>query len=195
MSDAEDGRYRSRLTGCGERLRHARGELEKVRTWLEARAVHLDKVIGDLTEFLDGSTPPPGSRTASSNREPALSSTRIVRRSDGFFDVYLDAVGPLSLPPTLGRLFQLLADDNGHAVDDALVGFKSNGYLMEQLNTSARTMRTGAEPRTHGRVTRLNQAISDLRSRLSLVRADSRWLLQTRRGVGFRIAVRKPDRP
>jgi hypothetical protein len=100
-------------------------------------------------------------------------------------------VPPFRLPPLLGRLFDLLAKDGGHDVGDGLVGFKSNGYLLTELQRLSLT--PDSMLRRAGRLNAkgLAQAVCDLRQRLGRVVLNGDALVQTRRGVGRRIALRR----
>jgi len=194
----------TQLAGYQERLRVLRHELDKHRRWMEARALRLDCLIGDIEIALENapsaSGPVPGRTSTKPHRvchlrpEVTASALHAVPRGDGYWDITIDALPTFRLPPMLGRLFDLLAKDSCPDVDDGLVGFKSNAYLLTSLRRSVlppdSTLRRGV-----GRLSAraLAQAICDLRKRLgrSVLHGDA--LVQTRRGVGRRIALRKPD--
>lgn len=192
----------TQLAEYQERLRVLRHELDKHRRWMEARAVRLDCLIGDIEIALDNATATSGAvprrtstkplRVGHLSAEVTASALHAVLRGDGYWDITIDALPTFRLPPLLGRLCDLLAKDGCHDVDDGLVGFKSNAYLLTALHRSAlppdSTLRRAA-----GRLSAsgLAQAICDLRKRLgrSVLHGDA--LVQTRRGVGRRIALRK----
>jgi hypothetical protein len=185
---------------CRERLRLLRHELDKDRKWMEARALRLDCVIGDIDIALEN-----GSRTSgpTKGRTPrilrvsrprpdvAVAAVSVTPRGDGYWEIAIDTVPPFRLPPLLGRLFDLLAKDGGHDVGDGLVGFKSNGYLLTELQRLSLT--PDSMLRRAGRLNAkgLAQAVCDLRQRLGRVVLNGDALVQTRRGVGRRIALRR----
>lgn len=200
-------RCQERLAECQARLRAARHEFDMQRGWLEARALRLDGVIGDIDLFLEAfqdSSTIPRRRTrgrfpiapARSRNEMILSSAKAVQRGDGCWDIQLDSLAPCRLPPLLGRLFALLAEDTGRELGDGVVGFKSNAYLLAKL----RGPFAGIDPKSAAVSGRLNarglaQAVYELRGKLAKAALFGDALVQTRRGVGRRVAVRKPTPP
>lgn len=113
-------------------------------------------------------------------------------QADGSFRAQLDDHPPCTLPPMLGRLLGLLAENSGKTIEgDPLVGFKSNGWLQYRLDEYAR-IHWNKLPSRSRRSNRLNQALFELRRRMSRVCADGELLVQVRRGEGYRLAVRRP---
>ncbi|NOT27655.1 MAG: hypothetical protein HOP16_16330 [Acidobacteria bacterium] len=192
---------RSQLNDCRERLRSISRELEAVRAWMEANALRIDRMIAELAAYAGNASAnasagqplvPVGCRPDDLRKpEPVLSKASVSPRGDGYFDVHIDELPVVQLPPTLGRLFQALAEDGGHTLNDGLVGFKSNARLLARLQ--ADSMHPEPALRWGGRVNarQLTKAVHELRKRLDRVIADGAALVQTRRGVGRRLAVRR----
>jgi hypothetical protein len=187
---------------CWNYLRVVRQELDRERAWLEARALHLDDVVGHLDLFLEErqhSSIANKRRTAmrrsrtSSRTDVILSTAVAVQRSDGYWEIRLDTLPQFELPPLLGRLFALLANDRGCDVGDGLVGFKSNAHLLNELRRLS-VQPDSAPSRTVARFNArgLAQAVYDLRGRLARFVVHGDALVQTRRSVGRRVPVRKP---
>ncbi len=191
---------RNALDDCRERLRRATHELDKARSWMESRALRLDRVIGDFNVYLEDSDSTPRRRVeslrrrATANRwlEPLASSARAEERGDGNVDIHVDALPPFVLPPMLGRLFALLAADTGADVGDGLVGFKSDAALLAGLGHT--TQQGGNAPSHAASRRRLKQAVYALRERLAELVTSGDDLVQTRRDKGRRLAVRRPER-
>jgi hypothetical protein len=185
---------------CRERLRLLRHELDKDRKWMEARALRLDCVIGDIDIVLEHEPRALGPVKGRTTRVLHISRPRpdvtvaavsATPRGDGYWEVAIDTLPPFGLPPLLGRLFDLLAKDSGQDVGDGLIGFKTNADVLTELQRLSLSPDSSLR-----RVGRLNakglaQAVCDLRKRLGRVVLDGDALVQTRRGVGRRIALRK----
>lgn len=182
---------RDEFDECRQRLRGVRRELHRTQSWLESKATRLDRLIGDLDLYLDGHLGSKSAREAARAADAALTALKVRPRSDGNFDVYLEHKGPFRFPPMLTRLLQLLAEDKGRDMEDGLVGFKSKTHLVTALaqSTDINNGKGGL-----GRPGTLRQAISALRARLGRVATSGESLIQTRRNIGFRLAVRTPDR-
>lgn len=181
---------RAALDECRQRLRVARRELVKTQTWMESRSVRVDRLVGDIDVFLDGKSKSPGGGSTGSD-DTCLVRLKVRRRGDGDFDVHLDDQGPFRFPPMLARLLTLLAEDKGRDAADGLVGFKSKGHLLTALAAST-DIHNGNF--ALGRPAKLRQAIYALRTRLGRFVSGGEHLVQTRRNVGFRLAMRRPDR-
>jgi hypothetical protein len=192
------------LSECRERLRLLRNELDKDRKLMEARALRLDCVIGDIDIALENgprASGPIKGRTTRVLRIPrprpdvSVAAASATPRGDGYWDIAIDTVAPFQLPPLLGRLFDLLAKDCGHDVGDGSIGFKTNAYLLTELHRLSlppdSSVRHAVRLNTKG----LAQAVCDLRKRLGRIVLNGDGLVQTRRGVGRRIALRKRARP
>jgi len=91
----------------------------------------------------------------------------------------------------LARLLVLLGEDKGRDAGDGLVSFKTRAHLLTSLSEST-DIHHGKF--ALGRPAMLRQAISSLRSRLGRVVIGGERLVQTRRNVGFRLAVKRPLR-
>lgn len=123
-----------------------------------------------------------------------LSRAVALPRRDGFFDIDIDTTPPFRLPSVLGRLFQLLAEDVGHDVNDGAVGFKSTGHLLQRLRVpilgsdAARNHAAGVNRAS------LARAIHELRGELGQAVPHGAALVQARRGLGRRIVVRRTTR-
>jgi hypothetical protein len=187
-------------SNCRQRLLLLRHELDKDRKLMEARAMRLDCVIGDIDLALENGPRPSGPVKGPTTRvlriprprpDVTVGSASATLRGDGYWDIAIDTVPPFRLPPLLGRLFDLLAKDCGNDVGDGVVGFKTNSYLLTELHRLA----LGPAPslRRPGRLNAkgLAQAVCDLRKRLGRLVLNGDALVQTRRGVGRRIALRK----
>jgi hypothetical protein len=186
-----------------ERLRLLRHELDRDRKLMEARALRLDCIIGDIDIALENRTRAAKPRTGCTVRvlgiphprpDVTVAAVTATPRGDGYWDVTIDTLPPFRLPPLLGGLFDLLAKDNGHDVGDGLIGFKTNSYLLTELQR--RSLTPDAAQRRAGRVSAkgLAQAVCDLRKRLRRIVLNGDALVQTRRAVGRRVALRKRAR-
>ena len=195
------------LPDCRERLLLLRHELDKDRKWMEARALRLDCVIGDIDIALENglnglrALGPVKGRTTRVLRisrprpDVTVAAASATSRGDGYWDIAIDTVPPFRLPPLLGRLFDLLAKDSGHDVGDGLIGFKTNAYLLTELQRLSLPPDLSLRHAGQLNAKALAQAVCDLRKRLGRIVLNGDDLVQTRRGVGRRIALRKRARP
>jgi hypothetical protein len=179
---------RAELEECRQRLRVARAEIDRARTWMESRALRLEGPLDAIDRYLDGTSGSPRPRDAGASVVTAFKSRQL---ADGDFEIHLNDRRPFRLPPMLARLLILLAEDKGRDIGDGLVGFKSRSYLLTALAAST-DIHNGHFP--VGRPARLRQAILTLRRRLARIVGGGDALVQTRRGTGFRLVFRKPDR-
>jgi len=86
---------------------------------------------------------------------------------------------------------QLLSEDAGREVNDGLVGFKRNIDLCARLRQASAEPDAPLRPEARMNDRRLAQVVYDLRERLAVVVANGSALVQTRRGVGRRLLVRR----
>jgi hypothetical protein len=184
---------RAALRECSARLKRVRRALASELRGLEARASALSSAVADLDRAIaiagHGTHGGPFDRASPDVVPAALA--RLTTRADGSWDVQLDGWPTLRLTPLLGALFAVLAEDDGHDAGDALVGFKVNARVLERLSARAPGER-GSRPLLSARA--LAQAVYVLRQQLAGVRLHGEALVQTRRGWGRRIAVRRPTR-
>jgi hypothetical protein len=207
MTHKADGRDTNRVEQPSEWREHVlllRHELAKDRKLMEARVERLDSVIGDIDIVLEngprasGPVKRPTTRVLRISRpgpDITVAAVRTTPRGDGYWDVAVDTMPPFRLPPLLGRLFDLLAKDTGQDIGDGLIGFKTNAYLLTELQRLS--LSPDSSLRGAGRLNAkgLAQAVCDLRKQLGRVLLNGDALVQTRKGVGRRIVLRKRVRP